>query len=130
MGYVGAYDVRPLVNMNINPSAPGTGAAGGLISASLGQTYTGTINSLAPFKNSSYNSMQTKVTRPVKNGSSFGFVWTWSKALDYEDNEELNSLNFPYPAYWQKNYGPATFDRTQNIEGYGVFQLPFGKGQQ
>ena len=129
-GYVGAYDVRPLVNMNINPSAPGTGAAGGLLSTSLGKVYTGTINSLTPFKNSSYNSLQTKLTRLVKNGSSFGFVWTWSKALDYEDNEELNSLSFPYPAYWQKNYGPASFDRTQNFEIYGVFQLPFGRGQQ
>src|SRR5581483_5522053 len=30
-GYVGNRDVRPLVNMNLNASAPGTGAAGGLI---------------------------------------------------------------------------------------------------
>ena len=74
--------------------------------------------------------MQTKVTRLVSNGSSFGFVWTWSKALDYESNEELNSLSFPYPTYWQKNYGPASFDRGQNFEIYGVFQLPFGKGQR
>jgi hypothetical protein len=128
-GYVGARDVRPLVNMNINASAPGTGAAGGLISAALGRTYTGNINSEVPFKDNAYDSLQTKVTRRIGNGSTFGFVWTWSKALDYEDNEELNSLNFPYPAYWSKNYGPASFDRTQNIEIYGVMQLPFGKGQ-
>ena len=50
IGYVGAYDVRPLVNMNINASPPGKGAAGGLLSTSLGKVYTGTINSLTPFK--------------------------------------------------------------------------------
>ncbi len=74
--YIGARDVRPLVNMNINASAPGTGAAGGLISAALGRTYTANINSEVPFKDYAYDSLQTKVTRRIGNGSSFGFVWT------------------------------------------------------
>jgi hypothetical protein len=129
-GYVGNYEVRPLVNMNLNASAPGTGAAGGLISQSLGKTYNGTINGLVPFKNNSYNSWQTKLTRRFAGGSSFGAVYTWSKALDYESNEDLNSLMFPYPAYWYKNYGPASFDRTHNVQIYGVLDLPFGKGQR
>ena len=115
--------------MNLNASPVGTGAAGGLLSTALGKTYTGTINGLVPFQSNSYDSLQTKLTRKFTNGSSFGFVWTLSRALDYEDNEELNSLSFPYPAYWQKNYGPASFDRTNNFQIYGVMQLPFGKGQ-
>jgi hypothetical protein len=53
IGYVGSRMVRPLVNMNLNASLPGTGAAGGLLSTSLGQTYTGTINGLVPFGSSS-----------------------------------------------------------------------------
>jgi len=128
-GYVGSRDVRPLVNMNLNASAPGTGAAGGLISQALGKTYTGTINGLVPFQNSLYDSLQTQIRRNFSHGASFGFAWTWSRALDYEDNEDLNALSYPYPTYWQKNYGPAGFDRTQNFEIYGVLQLPFGKGQ-
>jgi hypothetical protein len=56
-------------------------------------------------------------------------VYTWSHAIDYEDNEELNSMNFPYPTFWYKNRGSASFDRTYNIEIYGVMNLPFGKGQ-
>ena len=100
------------------------------LSARPGQDVHRGINREVPFKDNSYNSLQTKITRRFGNGSSFGFVWTWSKAIDYEDNEELSSLNFPYPAYWQKNYGPASFDRTHNIKIYGVMQLPFGKGQQ
>jgi hypothetical protein len=128
-GYVGALDIRPLVNLNLNASAPGTGAAGGLISQALGKTYTAGINGLVPFKDNNYNSLQTKLTRRFGNGSSFGFVWTWSKALDYSDNEELNSLLIPYAPDFYKDYGPASFDRTHNIEIYGVMQLPFGKGQ-
>lgn len=129
-GYVGAYDIRPLINMNLNASAPGTGAAGGLLSQALGKTYTGTINGEVPFKSNSYNSLQTKVTRRFAQGSTFGVVWTWSRALDYSDDEELNFLLFPYPTYWQKDYGPASFDRTHDVEIYGLLNPPFGKGQR
>jgi outer membrane receptor protein involved in Fe transport len=129
-GYVGARDVRPLVNMNLNASAPGTGAAGGLLSQALGKTYTGTINGEVPFKSNSYDSLQTTVTRHFAQGSLVRFVWTYSKALDYSDDEELNFLLFPYPAYWQKDYAPAAFDRTHDVEIYGVLNVPFGKGQR
>jgi len=128
-GYVGAYDIRPLVNMNLNASAPGTGQAGGLLSQSLGKIY-GTINGEVPFKSNSYNSLQTKATRRFAQGSLLGFVWTWSRALDYSDDEELNSLLFPYPTYWPKNYGRASFDRTHDAEIYGLLNPPFGKGQR
>lgn len=129
-GYVGALDIRPLVNMNLNASAPGTGQAGGLLSQKFGKVYTATINGEVPFKRNSYNSLQTKVTRRLSQGSLLGFVWTWSRTLDYEDDEELNAMLFPYPAYWQKNYGPANFDRTHNVEIYGLLDAPFGKGQR
>jgi hypothetical protein len=128
-GYVGTMAVRPLVNMNVNASAPGAGNAGGLLSTALGQTYTGTINALVPFKNNYYNSLQTKATRHFSDGSLVGVAWTWSKAIDYEDNEDLSSLAFPFPAFWSKDKGLAGFDRTHNIEGYSVIQLPFGKNQ-
>jgi hypothetical protein len=129
-GYVGAYDIRPLVNMNLNASLPGTGNAGGLLSQALGKTYTATINGEVPFKSNSYNSLQTKVTRRFAQGSTFGAVWTWSRALDYSDDEELNFLLFPYPVYWQKDYAPAAFDRAHDVEIYGVLNVPFGKGQR
>jgi hypothetical protein len=128
-GYVGALDIRPLVNMNLNAGPPGAGQAGGLLSQSLGKVYT-TINGEVPFKSNSYHSLQTKVTRRFAQGSSLGFVWTYSKALDYSDDEELNFLLFPYPTYWQKNYGPASFDRRHDVEIYGLLNPPFGKGQR
>jgi len=129
-GYVGARGIRPLVNMNANPSLPGTGTAGGLLSVALDKNYTGTINKLVPFKNNYYDSLQTKVTRRLAGGSTAGFVWTWSKATDYQGNEELSGLRFPHPNFWQKDRAVADFDRTHNIKMFGVFFLPFGKGQR
>ncbi|GAC1703273.1 MAG: hypothetical protein NVS9B4_10920 [Candidatus Acidiferrum sp.] len=129
-GYVGARAIRPLVNMNVNASAPGGGSKGGLLSVALGKNYTGNINALVPFKNNYYDSMQTKVTRRFKQGSTAGFVWTWSKATDYQGNEDLGGLRFPYPTYWEKNRAVADFDRTHNIKIYGLLVPPFGKGQR
>ena len=129
-GYVGSRGVRPLVNMNANASPPGTGSAGGILSQAYGKTYTGTINQLIPFKGNSYDSLQTTVKHRWANGSNAGFVYTWSKAINYEDNEDLSSLSFPYPAYWEKNRGLASYNRGQNVVLYGVMQSPFGKGQR
>ena len=129
-GYVGARAIRPLVNMNANASAPGTGQAGGLLSTAFGKTYTGTINKEVPFKNNYYDSLQTKVTRRFKGGSTAGFAWTWSKTTDYSDNEDLGALAFPFPAFWEKNRAVAGYDRTHNIEIYGLVRLPFGEGQR
>lgn len=128
-GYVGARGIRPLVNMNLNASPPGTGSAGGLISQRLGKNYTGGINGLVPFKNNYYDSLQTKLTKRFNQGTQAGFVWTWSKAIDYQGNEELSSLRFPYPDYWEKNRAVADFDRTHNLKWYALIVLPFGKGQ-
>jgi hypothetical protein len=88
------------------------------------------LNGEVPFKSNSYDSLQTKVTRHFAQGSLFGFIWTWSKALDYSDDEELNFMLFPYPTFWQKNYGPASFDRTHNVQIYGLLNFPFGRGQR
>ncbi len=129
-GYVGTMAVRPLVNMNANASPPGTGSAGGLLSQAYGKNYTGTINQLIPFKNNYYNSLQTTVTHRWANGSMAGLVYTWSKGINYEDNEDLSSLAFPYPTYWAKSRGLAGYNRAQNFVVYGVLQSPFGKGQR
>ena len=128
-GYAGARAIRPVVNLNANASAPGTGSAGGLLSQKYGANYTGTINEVEPFRNNYYDSLQTTVKDQLHDGSVAAFSWTWSKAISYADNEDLGSLNFPYPAYWGKNRGPAAFDRTHNFEIWGVMKLPFGQGE-
>ena len=129
-GYVGARGIRPLAQLNMNASPAGTGTAGGLLTQALGRTIGGTITGLVPFKNSWYDSMQTKLTRRFHDGSIAGLSWTWSKTTDYGDNDDLGSVAFAYPAYWEKSRAVAGFDRTHNISIYGVLQLPFGKGER
>jgi hypothetical protein len=127
-GYVGTRGVRPLTNMNINAAPIGGGTAGRELNTALGRTWSD-INSLTPFKNSYYDSLQAKLNRRFGGGSMIGAAYTFSKAEDYEDSEELNFLLFPFPAYWPKNKALAGFDRTHNFELYGVYELPFGRGK-
>ncbi len=129
VGYVGSRGIRPLTNMNVNPAPAGGGQTGRLLNAQFGQVWSD-INQLTPFGNNYYDSLQTKLTRHLGGNSQIGVVYTYSKAIDYEDNEEINFLLFPYPAYLSKNKAVAGFDRTHNFEAYAVYDLPFGHGQR
>ncbi|MGA8090640.1 MAG: hypothetical protein WCA10_25420 [Terracidiphilus sp.] len=131
IGYVGTYDLRPVINMNANASLPGAGSAGGILSQRFGANYTGMINVLNPYLHSRYDALQTQLKYQFAGGSNVTAVYTRSKALDYAENEDLGGLAYPYPdpAIIRKNYGAAGFDRTNNFEFSGVIALPFGKDE-
>ena len=152
MGYVGSRGIRPLTNRNINPALaiqgqPATfGQDGRILNAQFGHKSSNTcptatnpsapckgwpdIGQLIPFGNNYYDSLQAKLTRRLGHGSQIGFTYTFSKALDYEDNEELGFLLWPTPSRYLLNRALAGFDRTHNFEAYGVYTLPFGAGQR
>ncbi|PYX82912.1 MAG: hypothetical protein DMG70_12980 [Acidobacteria bacterium] len=151
MGYVGSRGIRPLTNRNINPALaiqgqPATfGQDGRILNAQFGHKSSNIcptatnpsapckgwpdIGQLIPFGNNYYDSLQAKLTRRLGHGSQIGFTYTFSKALDYEDNEELGFLLWPTPSRYLLNRALAGFDRTHNFEAYGVYTLPFGAGQ-
>jgi hypothetical protein len=52
---------------------------------------------------------------PLRTGSSTGFAWTWSKAIDYAENEDLGFVHYPYPAYFNKDRAVASFDRRVSV---------------
>ncbi len=136
VGYVGSLAIRPLTNMNINAAPEGTGQNGRVLNAQFGETTTNgfkgwsDINELAPFGNNYYNALQANLTRRLGGGSEIGFNYTYSRAIDYEDNEEINFILFPFPAYLPRNKAVAGFDRTHNFSSYGIYALPFGQGQR
>ncbi|HKF50524.1 MAG TPA: TonB-dependent receptor [Terracidiphilus sp.] len=128
-GYVGSRAIRPLTNKNANPAPGGGGTAGRILNKEFGGSWSD-VNQLIPFGNNYYDALQTKLTRRFHNSSLVGVVYTYSKSIDYEDNEEISFILFPYPAYLPKNRAVAGFDRTHNFETYWSATLPFGKGQR
>jgi len=98
----------------------------------------GDLNSLSPDANNYYDSLQTKLTWRMKGSSMIGVVYTLSKAINWDDNEEVSGtfgvaggyLFWPYPDYRSRNKALAGFDRTHNLRIYGVYELPFGAKKQ
>jgi hypothetical protein len=140
-GYVGARTVRPLSNVNLNSSQicpadlPGRNAAN-CLAAGYGRILNvnghnwGGISAMMPFGRNYYDSLQTKVTRRFKGSSQVGLVYTFSKSINYTENEDLSGLFEHFPAYWQLNKARGGFDRPHNLQIYAVYELPFGHGQR
>ena len=85
------------------------------------------INSIQPYGDTTYDSLQALFTRRWAS-SLFGAAYTWSKTINFADND--GGPRIQYLPEKQRNRGPASYDRTHNLQMYGVYDLPFGKGQR
>ncbi len=126
VAYVGSRAIRQTANVNINAGEVGLGNAGRAL-ASQGRI--ANINMLMPFNTSTYDSMQSQLTRRLSSGASFGIVYTFSKAIGYADNSD-SGLTFNSVSQWARNRALTGFDRKHNLQIYGVYELPFGAGKR
>jgi hypothetical protein len=124
VGYVGTRAVGQMGFININAGAPGTGNAGRPLFIAFANP--NDINEIIPYGTATYDAMQATLTRRWK-GSVVGSVFTWSKAINYADNDANPRIQ--YMPEKERNRGPAGYDRTFNFQGYTVYDLPFGKGE-
>jgi len=127
-GYVGTRAIRQTALRNINYGTIGSGNNGRV----LARRWPGRIANImlyTPFSTSNYNAWQSQLTRRLAGGGMLGMVYTWSKSLSFADNND-SGLTWNWPDMWNRNRAPASFDRTQNLQIYGVYDLPFGKGKK
>ena len=106
--------------------------------------YLGGLTVLQSRDYSNYNALQIQVERRMLNGFLITANYTYSKALDVRSFDPaftiLNAtgtstsqsasgtpFDFHNPAL---NYAPADLDDTHVLNGYFVYQLPFGHGKQ
>ena len=86
------------------------------------------IRYFVPFNTAKYNSFQTQVTRRFA-GSLIGVSYTLSRAIGYVDDTD-GGLTWNWVPMLQRNKAVAGFDRTHNLQFYGNYDLPFGRGQK
>ncbi len=125
VGYVGTRAVGQMGFININAGPPGTGNAGRPLAVKFGLV--ADINSIQPYGTTTYDSLQALFTRRWAS-SLFGTAYTWSKTINFADND--GGPRIQYLPEKQRNRGLASYDRTHNLQMYGVYDLPFGKGQR
>ncbi len=152
VGYVGTHEVRQISNLNINAAPIPSSTSGShtpcnsniagcnynanrqlnlanCSGASLTCYNNTDINSATPLFSSAYSGLQAQLSRRVGRGAQFGLVYTWSKAIDFADNSNYSGLTFAYPAYWRMNRAVAGYDRTNDLQLWTVYKLPFGTGE-
>jgi hypothetical protein len=161
VGYVGTHDVRQLIQtgyLNSSPLPSGTTPcmANGYYNPSTGLTgkcsfaaneivneqwctgtanltcyNTGGIGYVKPLFSAEYSGLQSQLTYNGGRLAQLGVVYTYSKAIDFEDNgagSGSGGLAWNYPAYYYRNRALAGFDQTHNLEIWGIYNLPFGRG--
>jgi outer membrane receptor protein involved in Fe transport len=77
--------------------------------------------------NANYNAMVVSLQRRYASGLQFLVAYTWSKAMDIVDGDNSNIENIYHP---NDTYSLASFDRTNNIQVSGIYDLPFGPGKR
>src|SRR5262249_18278075 len=82
----------------------------------------GDINQTTWSGNSNYNALQIQVNRRYTTGLQFGVAYTYSRTLDYanDDSSDVNNGR-PYKSF---NYGPADFDQTHILTFNYIYDLP------
>jgi hypothetical protein len=127
VAYVGTNAIRQRADININAAPINGGTAGRALNTMYGaNTNIADQTSMQPWRGAKYSGLQAQLSRRSEKGVSTGLVYTYSKTMDFSDNAQ-NSLVFAYPAYWDKNYALAGFDRTNNFQWWSIAPSPFGK---
>ena len=127
VAYVGTRAIRQTAAININAS---TGIGRGNADRALFPAYglIGNISQLTPFNTSNYNAFQMQLTKRMSGASQLGLAYTRSKAISWADNND-SGLTWNNPSEWRRNRAVANFDRPNNLQLFGIYELPFGKGQ-
>ncbi len=125
-GYVGTRGIRQTAIQNINSAGPGGGNNGRALFPSFGRI--ANVNYFTPFNTSQYNGLLTSVTRRFSK-SMLGVSYTLSHATGYTDDQD-GGLTFNWVPMLRRNFATAGFDRTHNLQFYGNYALPFGRGQK
>jgi hypothetical protein len=134
VSYVGDVSRHGMQFRNLNATNYGTN----FLASSLDPTLTGgkplPVNFLRPIKgyadiqymemasNSNYNALQARATKRLSSRLTFQASYTWSKVLDVADT--VSSPVNPVINYNSRNYGPAAFDRRQNMAINAVYVVP------
>jgi Carboxypeptidase regulatory-like domain/TonB dependent receptor-like, beta-barrel len=121
--YVGSRGIRQTVNQNINAGGPGGGNSGRALFAKFGRTTN--ITNHTPFDTTEYDGLQVQATRRV-GATMLGVSYTYSKAFSWGDDTD-SGLTWNWGPMIGRNRAVAGFDRTQNLQFYGSYDLPFGR---
>ncbi len=128
VGYVGTQTVHQFGDLNVNASLPGTGQAGQPLNVLFGRT---TETDLwQGFLSANYHSLQVSVNRQFTSGLMVKGAYTYSRAIDFTDDDGWAALVWNDPNVIRRNRAPAGFNTPHIFQLAYVYELPVGKGKR
>jgi len=127
-GYVGTQTTHQLADLDINAAGPGQGNTGRPFFRNFGRT--------APTRfwdgwlSSNYHSLQVAINRSFTRGLFVKGAYTYSKAINWTDDDGWAGVTFNHPSALHMNRGLAGYDRTHMLQMGFAAELPFGKGKR
>lgn len=128
-GYVGTHTVHQFADIDVNSSLPGTGAAGQPYNQPQFGNRTASTLRWQGFLSANYNSLQVSINRQFTHGLLVKGAYTYSKAIDWTDDDGWAGLDWNDPNVLRRNRARAGFDTPQIFQLAYVYELPFGKGK-
>jgi hypothetical protein len=126
VGYVGTRTIRSFGDIDINAArGVGVGNAGRPLNALHGRN-TSTLLWQGRF-DTDYHSLQVAINRPFKNGLLLKGAYTWSKAINWTDDDGWAGINWNDPAVAHRSRALAGYDIPHLFTMGFVYELPFGR---
>lgn len=129
VGYVGTQTVHQFADLNVNASLPGTGSAGQPFNKPQFGNRTAETDFWQGFLSANYHALQASINRQFSHGLLIKGAYTYSKAIDWTDDDGWASLVWNDPNILRRNRAPAGFNTPHIFQLAYVYELPFGKGK-
>ncbi|PYV75630.1 MAG: hypothetical protein DMG97_06040 [Acidobacteria bacterium] len=142
VGYVGTQTVHQFADLNINASLPGTGKLGQPLNCKTANFTTNPPTCVVPgfgrtsdtllfqgWLSANYHSLQVALTRQFSKGLMVKGAYTYSKAINWTDDDGWAGLAWNDPNILRRNRAVAGFNTPQIFQLAYVYELPVGKGK-
>ena len=129
IAYVGTQTVHQFADLNVNASLPGTGAAGQPFNIAPFNRGADT-NYWQGWLNANYHSLQVAANRRFSNGLMIKGAYTYSRAIDWTDDDGWAGLTWNDPNILKRNRAEAGYNIPHIFNVAYVYELPAGKDKK
>lgn len=103
--------------------------------------FSGSVNVLDSNDTSQYNALEVQLSRRITSGIGFQISYTLAKSEDTRSFDPTfaianrgsvqSAANTPFDIHNRElNLAPSDFDRRHSLQGYVIYELPFGRGRR
>jgi hypothetical protein len=128
ISYVGTETTNQLADIEANAAEPGAGNAGRPLAKKFGRTASTLL--WDGWLSSNYHGLQVALNRPFTRGLFLKTAYTWSRAMNWTDDQGWAGLRYNTPSTLQRNYAQAGYNIPHILQVGVMADLPFGRGSK